>query len=193
MYCAKCGKQIDSYSKFCHYCGKQINKNLISGKTKVENKSNQIQKFSNGETKKHLTVMYLTTFRLYSLIWFSNNWTFIKKYYRPNIHPTLRTLALFIPFLNLFYIYSQFKDIKNFAKQEGVESNINPLTDTITFLLLNAFFVGFVSLNSTQKTLNKVWEIKQPNLKIKKNFSIPEIIWIIIILTIIILAIFDSL
>lgn len=191
MYCSKCGKKNDEDAKFCHYCGENIKKSKkVAVKTELNNKG--IEKFSNGETPKHLTVMYLTTFGFYSIIWLSNNWRYIKKYYRSDINVIFRTIGLFVPILNLFLVYSQFKDLRDFASREGVDTKIKPFWNMICFIVLNYCFLGFLQLNSIQKDINNIWKKVQPNLIIRKKLSTGEIVWISIMCTLLFLVIFDS-
>ncbi len=188
MYCSKCGKKNDHDAKFCHYCGESVKKSKKSS-AKLELNSNGFKEFSNAENATHLTVMYLATFELYSLVWISNNWGYIKKYYRPEINITLRTIGLFVPGLNLFLVYSQFKDLRDFAIKEGVDTKIKPFWNMVCFIFLNYCFLGFLQLNSIQKELNRVWNKLQPDLKIRDKFSTPEIVWITLVSALVVFAV----
>jgi len=186
MFCRKCGKPNPENSNFCQHCGTEIN---LTQPTSQDQKKSQ---FSNTYPIKKFTTMLVVTYGIYFLYWFEKNWQLIKRERQSDISPFWRTIGLFIPFLNFFLIYRQFEEIKNLAKENGINNTFSASWSLIGYILLNIFSLGFLSpliLNRIQTTFNNYWEIKEPNKEIKTNFSWKEVLALLFFLGIYLLLI----
>jgi hypothetical protein len=149
--------------------------------------------FFSASTKKFV-LMYIATSGIYSLYWFYKNWVFIKSRTNQNIMPLMRSI------FNIFFVYSFFSYIKEFAAKKRVNIRlpvgfftavyiffeiISIFYDTSFFPngLITVLFSDFVSLlillqiNIAAERINKA-EISD----YKPNDMLSENNWIIMIL-----------
>ncbi len=176
MFCNKCGKKNPENSNFCQHCGADIS--LIQPASQNEKKSQP----SNAYPIKKFTIMLVVTYGIYFLYWFERNWQLIKQERQSNISPFWRTVGLFIPFLNFYLIYQQFKEIKNLAEENEIKDTYSPGLSLVGYIVVNLFSFGFLSpfvLNRIQTTFNNYWKIKEPNKAIKTSFSWKEVLALI--------------
>jgi hypothetical protein len=171
MYCRKCGKPNPKNSNFCQYCGADLNP------AQPSSQNQRVAQFSNAYPIKKFTIMLVITYGVYFLYWFERNWRLIKQERQSNISPFWRTIGLFVPFLNFYLIYEQFKEIKKLAEENGIKDTYSPGWSMVGYVVVNLFSLGFLSpfvLNRIQSTFNKYWQTKQPSKEIKTRFSWKE-------------------
>lgn len=186
MICPNCKKRISKDDKFCGYCGLILKKEVLDEKLTEEKKISFKQPIS------RVILLYVFTFGLYGIYWFYKTWKQIKEHTKATFSPGWRTVGLFIPFYNIWRVYTLFNDIKSLRlKADFIE---NPSPGWLTFLYFLFTFIanqlpdpwwllgllGFLPLLSAQGVLNEYWEKKQKDRKEKTKFSIKEIIVLII-------------
>ena len=128
----------------------------------------------------------IITFGLYDVWWTYKAWRFFKQKDNLDIMPAIRTL------LALFFLYSLFNNILNYAKEKGYEQSYSPtfafvgvlafnmmgrlpdpywMISTLTFL----FMIGpFNALNYAKQNADDI------NVKIQKGFNPRQIVLIVI-------------
>lgn len=143
--------------------------------------------YSNKQPIWQLVLLIFCTFGLYEIYWFYRNW---KQLYPPNqkeVTPWLRTLGLFVPFVNIVLIWFQFIDIRDFSKQKGITSFNYPGWFSIIFVITHGIanyfwlpLLGFplpaLLLIIPQITINRYWEKETPTLPEKTKLPWPEIV-----------------
>jgi hypothetical protein len=188
--CPYCAEEIFAEATKCKYCGEWLIK----------------PRFSNVQAPWRLVILSFMTFNIYQLYWFYRNWRDLKNHKKlEDYSPILYTIFLFVPILNIYFIYSQFKDIQEFAKQSGcktyaspgwltfffvflkfiefvflrvVEASTNPIKYLIVFISLLLSTTGVLVI--VQNTLNNFWKKEQPELEIRQEFTKKEIVCLII-------------
>lgn len=134
--------------------------------------------------------MLVVTYGIYFLYWFERNWQLIRQERQSNISPFWRTVGLFIPFLNFYLIYEQFKEIKKLAEENGIKDTFSPGWSLVGFIVINLLSLGFLSpfvLNRIQSSFNAYWKIKEPDKEIKTKFSWKEVLTLLFFLGIYVL------
>jgi len=164
--------------------------------------------YSNAQAPWRLVILSVMTFALYEIYWFYRNWKHLKIHKNLDISPGWRTVGLFIPIVNIVFIYRQFRDIRDYANQIGWEGYSSPGWLTFGYIFLS--FISFELLmyesnlsNSiellgltilglliditavlllvvVQKTLNGFWKKEQPELIMRSKFSRGEIVLLVI-------------
>ncbi|EKQ54919.1 MAG: putative protein family UPF0547 [Methanobacterium sp. Maddingley MBC34] len=195
-YCPECGEQVKESSKKCEECG-----------TSFEMEKYQKSEYSNVQPTNKLILLIIITGGLYQIYWFYRNWRDFKEHKNLDISPGLRTVGLFIPFVNLYFVGTQFKDLKDYEEEAGVKpfslyavviswvvllylsSRLgfyeNPFTGLISLFLSCCMVIPF---SMVQKTLNEYWLKEQGDLPRRKGLSLGEIITLFMGLILLILA-----
>lgn len=200
MYCFNCGKNISTTSKFCRFCGVTVR----GGEShKVSLPEQKTRKFSYAQPIWHLVILSIITFAVYEIYWFYRNWKHLKEYKHLDISPGWRTVGVFVPILNIFLVYNQFKNIRDISKEVGIVTYSSPGWLAIGYFVLSgislrltvktwnwtdpasvlgitliALFIDLLAiwiLVIVQKTLNRYWTSEQPVLKIRSKLSGKEI------------------
>lgn len=199
--CPFCSGEIPAHAFICKHCGEWLKK------MPTEEQLAEPQ-YSNVQALWRLIILYLITFGLYYIYWFYRNWKHLKIHKNLNISPGLRTAGLLVPILNILFIYRQFRDINNFAKQAGCTAYSSPgwlaigyallwnvslplfsygqrLTNPallfwISILCLIANLLALLLLMPVHKTLNRYWKTEQPDREIRTEFSGVEIAFLLI-------------
>ncbi|BDZ71945.1 zinc ribbon domain-containing protein [Methanobacterium petrolearium] len=203
-YCPECGEHVEKGSKKCGKCGTSFDMQKESGRSEssgvygVDNVSND-PSVSNVQPLNKLIWLIILTGGLYEIYWFYRNWRDFKKHKNLDISPGLRTVGLFIPLVNLYFVGTQFKDLKDYEEEANVKPFSiytviiswvvlsylsvrlsfydNPLTGMISLLLSFGLVIPFYMV---QKTLNEYWLKEQGDLPLRKGLSLGEIIVLII-------------
>jgi hypothetical protein len=188
--CPYCAEEVPAEAVKCKYCGEWLVKS----------------QYSNVQALWRLFILSFMTFNIYHIYWFYRNWRDLKNHRKlDDYSPILYTIFLLVPMLNIYFIYSQFKDIQEFAKQAGSQTYtspggltffyvflrfievisfkvVNPSTHPIDYLLLSIFLLlsSTVVLGIVQNTLNIFWKKEQPELKIRQQFTKKEMACLII-------------
>ncbi len=209
MFCQFCGKQISDAAQSCQFCGKpRLQPASLSAAqastsvnvhTQARTELSTVQQYSNSQAPWRLVFLSILTFTLYEIYWFYRNWKQLKAHKNLDISPGWRTVGLFVPIYVIVVIYRQFRDIRDFAEQEGCETYSSPgwltfgylflagisfrlalhswrLTDPAEILASDLFgllvdLLAVSLLAVVQKTLNTYWEKVQPELAMKRKFS----------------------
>jgi len=188
--CPYCAEEVPAEAVKCKYCGEWLVKS----------------QYSNVQALWRLFILSFMTFNIYHIYWFYRNWRDLKNHKKlEDYSPILYTIFLLVPILNIYFIYSQFKDIQQLAKQAGCETYtspggltflyvflkftevfsfkvVNPTTHPIDYLILSIFLLlsTTVVLGIVQNTLNIFWKKEQPELEIRQQFTKKEITCLII-------------
>jgi hypothetical protein len=187
-YCPECGKQVKEGSKKCEECGASF-----------EMEKYHKSEYSNVQPTNKLILLIFLTGGLYQIYWFYRNWRDFKEHKNLDISPGLRTVGLFIPFVNLYFVGTQFKDLKDYEEEAGVKPFSlyavviswvvllylstrlgfyeNPFTGLISVFLSFCMVIPF---SMVQKTLNEYWLKEQGDLPRRKGLSLGEIITLVI-------------
>jgi len=188
-YCPECGEQVEKGSKMCNGCGTSFNTQKESGKTE----------YSNVQPTNKLIWLIILTGGLYQIYWFYRNWRDFKEHKNLDISPGLRTVGLFIPLVNLYFVGTQFKDLRDYEEEADVKTfslwavviswvvlsyvsvrlgfSENPVVGMISMFLSFCLVIPFYMV---QKTLNEYWMKEQGDLPRRKGLSLGEIITLII-------------
>ncbi len=163
-----------------------------------------LQRFPNAQPVWHFVLLSLFTLNLYQFYWFYRNWKQLRFHEGWDISPGWRTVGLFVPILNLFLSYSQFKHIRIFAMQAGCETLFSVGWIWVGFVIFNGlsasngpfWLLGFLSiwpLAVVQDILNSYWKKKQPELTVRTKFSGGQIALMVVGGIILILTLFGLL
>lgn len=204
-FCPQCGEKIENNVKNCKHCGSLFEGSAKSSANKEysnvhaeETVSNVKGEYSNVQSINKTALFIIITGGLYQLYWFYRNWRDLKTHKNLDISVGLRTLALFVPLVNLYFIGSQFKDIGNYAEEAGVKTFSipvvallwafcmvmsfrlalydNPVAIILSWMFILGLVIPFVMV---QKTLNEYWIKEQGELP-PKGLSGGEILVLVI-------------
>lgn len=184
MICPNCKKRISKDDKFCGYCGLVLKR---EGKFLEEKEPMEEKQFSFKQPIFHLVLLYILTFGLYGIYWFYKTWKQIKGHTKATFSPGWRTVSLFIPFYNIWRVYTLFNDIKSLRLEADFSESPSP--GWLTFLLFLFTYLtnrlpdpwyllgllGVLPLLFAQGALNEYWEKEQKGRKEKTKFSTKEI------------------
>ncbi|OEC87910.1 MULTISPECIES: hypothetical protein [Methanobacterium] len=189
-FCPECGTEIEKNARNCKKCGSWFEK---SEKNDVKNEYSKIQpektvldvkyEHSNVQSTHKTALFIIITGGLYQLYWFYRNWRDLKTHKNLDINVGLRTVGLFIPLVNIYFVVNQFKDIKSYAEETGVKTYSlwtvlitwvlfaylstrlslygNLVAGIISWILILGLAVPFVM---AQKTLNEYWIKEQGDI-----------------------------
>lgn len=201
-YCHECGEPVEKGSKRCVKRGTLFD--ML--KEPEQGEYSDVPSVSNVQPLNKLIWLIILTGGLYQIYWFYRNWRDFKEHKNLDISPGLRTLGLFIPLVNLYFVGTQFKDLKDYEEEASVKPFSiyaviigwivlsylsvrlsfyeNPLTGMISLLLSFCLIIPF---SVVQKTLNEYWLKEQGDLPLRKGLSVGEIIVLIIGLILLVL------
>jgi len=186
MICPNCKRRISKDDKFCGYCGLILKKEVLEEKLVEENR------FSFKQPVSHLILLYVFTLGIYGIYWFYKTWKQIKKHTKATFSPGWRTVSLFIPFYNIWRVYTLFNDIKSLRLKADFSESPSPGWLTFLFFLFTFLtnrlpdpwyllgFLGVLPLLFAQGALNEYWEKEQEGRKEKIKFSTKEIVVLVI-------------
>jgi len=145
--------------------------------------ANYTQRSSDLQPLWHFVLLSITTFGLYHIYWFYRNLRYLRVYNGLDISPIKRTVGLFIPILSLLIVYNLIFDLRDFARDGGVNRLYEPgwiflgylVSLSLYTLLPDPYWIlgllsTVVALAIVQRTLNFYWEVKQPCLPRKTNY-----------------------
>jgi len=175
MYCIKCGKEIKENAKFCQYCGSRF------------------EQFSKILPIWKFILFSVTTFGIYELFWFYENWKFLKEKNKLDISPFWRA------FFSLLFAGSNAEHVLKLVKEKNYQTLYSPTAIGISYIILNVLsrfpdpfwlisYFTFLPMIPIVKAMNFYWQKETPDLPLK-NFSRWQIVFVIfgIILIILIL------
>lgn len=155
-----------------------IDQNIVHNESQIEDQTIiSLNKFA---------FLSIITFGMYDLWWTYKAWRFFKQKDNLDIMPAIRSL------LAIFFLYSLFSNILNYAKEKGYEQSYSPTFAFLGVLLFNVtgqltdpywmisnftfvFMIPpFMALNFAKQNANDV------NVKIQKGFNPRQIALIII-------------
>lgn len=90
-----------------------------------------------------LVLLTVVSYGTYPLYWFYRNWTHLKEVNGHTNRPALRTLGLFIPFLNIFLIAQQLQQIRELSDTVEQKPYYPSVWVTIGLLGLGYLWVGY--------------------------------------------------
>lgn len=185
-YCPECGAKIEDNAKMCNICGSWFD---LPKNTEV----------SNVQSTQKMVLLFIFSGSFYQVYWLYRNWRDFKAYKNLDIRVGLRTLGLFIPLVNLYFIGTQFSDIRDYV----VEADLKPfslsgviiawLVLLITSNLLGLFYNAYAAVASiilsfclvipfymVQISLNEYWSKVHGDLPPRSGLSGGEILVLII-------------
>ena len=180
--CPFCAETIQIEAVKCRYCGEWIEGGAATRAP---------AKYSDAQPVWHLVLLSIATFSLYNIYWVYRTWRQLRDQGSWNISPEWRLLGLFVPILGIILLYDFFKHVRNFAVTEKCES-LFPLGRVfIGWIFFNAlafipFPYSFLSLLNVwpigvvQSTLNNFWSKKQPTSIMRTNFSVAQMVLVIL-------------
>lgn len=149
------------------------------------------RKVSNSQPIWQLVILNLATLCLYQIYWFGRNWYQLKAHKKLSYRPAWMMVALFVPVIGLFLIYTQFKNIIAYAEEAGCEVNYSSgwlfgmwlvfsglyqLPDPFSFL----YFLTIAPIAMMQGVLNKYWGKEQPGLSMNIKFTVGQIVIVVL-------------
>lgn len=213
-FCPNCGNEIPLNEDICRYCLKDSStSNFLSAnqnqyqfgldnfetksikkvktkkpQVKQQKESPKVLEYSNGLPIRRLLLLMIVTCGLYGIYWFYRSSKFTKEQGK-DVNPVLRTVLLFIPFVNLVVIYLLFRDIKNIVKTKNITFN----TPINFILFIFGWILSLWSMINIQEAMNEYYRLSNPNLVEHRQFTLVEkvfmgvfiLIYILIILIII--------
>ncbi len=72
----------------------------------------------------------------YQFYWFYRNWRDFKEYLDRDVNVVLRTIGLFVPFVNLYLVWKQFAEINELLEEAG----LNPCPIKVLYPVWFGFF-----------------------------------------------------
>jgi len=166
---------------------------------------NSTQRCSDVQPLWHFVLLSITTFGLYYIYWFYRNWKYLKAYKGLDISPIKRTVGLFIPIYNFLIVYDQLYEIRDLARDGGVDKLYTPGWIFFGYLIFNAFgilplpdpywllsFLSVVPLAIVQNTLNSYWITRQTGVPKKTAFHLLGEFIVAIVCTILCFSIIDA-
>ena len=192
--CPFCAETIQKGALYCKHCHQ-----WLDGRQQLTRE--QIT-YGNERWPSQFLFMYLCSFGLYYIWWSYKNWCQLRDFRKLPIGPRKRTLGLFAPLISIYFIYLQFFDIDEAAKSVEIENRTPIEVSMIAYIALNAFIVSVLGQMNhsswallvylfsivglayvfyrSQSTLNEYWQKVQPDLPMKKNWSIGQAVVIVL-------------
>lgn len=198
--CPYCASEIPEEAVKCRQCGEWVER-------PGPGRAGQGERFSNAQEPWRLVLLSMLTFGIYEIYWFWRNWRHLVDYGGRELSPGWRTVGLFVPGLNIYLIYTQFRDIRKTADAAGCDTYTYPglITAAYAFLSAVSFRFGIMETRLTdpaevfilfalgvavdllslwllvivQRTLNGYWAKTQPGLAVRKVFTRGETVIII--------------
>ena len=147
------------------------------------NQASSQSAYSNVQPIWKFCFLYIITYGFYEIPWSHKHWKFIKEREGLQINPWWR--AIFLPFT----LYWLAKKILLLAEEKRYRSKYSPaaivafywlfrilsFSDTIVSYI--TFILSCLLLLTIVKAANSFWEKEQPNLPVRQNWTIGEVIW----------------
>ncbi|MCX6009228.1 MAG: DUF4234 domain-containing protein [Chloroflexi bacterium] len=139
----------------------------------------------------HFVLLSILTLSAYEIYWFYRNWKQMKVHKNLDMSPGWRTAGLFVPIYGLVLAYRQFRDVRDFSREAGIDKSYSPgwilfawITINVLWKLPDPFwllsFGSVLPLAVVQGVLNSYWEKEQPGLMRRTKFSGGQIALIVI-------------
>ena len=129
-YCKKCNLEVKPYSVKCSNCRALLAVDGATYKRVISIKIKE-RKFSNIISPGKFIFLSILSGGFYEIIWCYRNWEFIKEKEKLDIFPFWRA------FFSIFFIYSLFKKILEYAKKEDYEGDYSSGWRTFFWIVLN--------------------------------------------------------
>lgn len=123
---------------------------------------------------RRLFLLMILTFGIYGLYWIYKTNCYLRDDLGKDVSPGLRTFLMIIPIANIIVFYQTLDDMRNFIKQEGIETYSAGL-NTLIMIFLGSIISFWVYIN-VQESINDLWRIKENNLPVRREFSNSEIV-----------------
>lgn len=147
--------------------------------------ANYTQRSSDLQPLWHFVLLSIITFGLYHAYWFYRNLRYLEVYKGLEISPIMRTVGIYIPILGFFILYDLLFELRNFARDGGVDRLYTPGEIFFGYLISMGLYrflpdpywiIGLLSatmaLAIVQRTLNLFWEVRQPSIPRKTNYHL---------------------
>jgi len=144
-----------------------------------------VERYSRGQLPAHLVLLSVLTLGVYEFYWFYRNWRDLRDHAGLDVNPALRTIALLVPFVNIFFVYQQLRLIREIAETAGEEVFYAPGILTLVFFtvaaLSNLTMIWAISLLTVfplvpvQATLNRYWRRVEPRFPIRSELDSNEV------------------
>ncbi len=124
--CTFCGGAVESGAVECSACGNSMVRAPSASAWHA---------FTPG---RHFAALWFLSFGLYSFPWVYRSWRFLREEAGHDVHPHLRTSALLIPGLNLFWSYALVRRVQDFTGGTAREAMTVFITVWATSVLLRS-------------------------------------------------------